>query len=130
MLLHFLMCFGSLFRTESDPKSSADRFSDKKGDSEQTLVITMYLKDFTGPKRPKKRLWGGFWGQKMGRKTRRRKIRQKDGFGGGFGAAFGAENGRKTDRKTARKNRSKKKAVEDVRMRNRGRAVVPLRRLC
>ena len=58
VLVHFLGSFGSLFGTESDPKTSADRFSDKKSDSEQTLVITMDLNDFTGPKRPKKRLWG------------------------------------------------------------------------
>ena len=58
VLDHFLGRFGSLFETESGPKTSADRFSDKKSDSEQTLIITMDLKDFTGPKRPKKRLWG------------------------------------------------------------------------
>ena len=58
VLDHFLGRFGSLFGTESGPKTSADRFSDKKSDSEQALVITMDLKDFTGPKRPEKRLWG------------------------------------------------------------------------
>ena len=123
---HFLGRFGSLFWTESGPKASADRFSDKKGDSEQTLVITMYLKDFTGSERLKNRLWAGFWGSKTERKTERKKNCKKrllDRILGRFGEAKTAKNGSKNGSENRAEKRAEKGAIER-------RAVIPLRRLC
>ena len=92
---HFWEHFGHLFTSKSGPGATSDRFFCEKRDSEQTLVITIYLKDFTGPERTKKQFWAGFLGPKTERKTERRKRRPKTAFGSDFGSFWAGQNGQK-----------------------------------
>ena len=83
---HFWELFGKLFGSESGPGAAS---------GVQTLVIAVYLKDFTTPERTNKWLWAGFWGPKTQRKTGRQKIRPKSAIETNLGSILGARNGQK-----------------------------------
>ena len=61
--LHFGPFWGAFwepFWSKNGPGATSDRFFGEKRDSEQTVVITMYLAHFTGPEGTQTRLWAGF----------------------------------------------------------------------
>ena len=109
ILGHLCEHFGSFFGPKNGPRATSERFFGEKRDSEQTLVITIYLKDFTGPERTKKRLGAGFWGSKTERKTERRKRQQKTAFGSDFGSILEAKTA-KHGSKNGSEHGSKKRA--------------------
>ena len=101
ILDHFGEPFGSLFGSKISPGAPSERFLGEKRDSEQTLVITVYLKDFTGPEGSQKRLWAGFLGTKTVRKTERPKRRPKTAFGPDFGRIWEAKTAKKGSKNEA-----------------------------